>query len=142
MNSILKTLFALILILIAGAKNSSAQNNSAAFAAADTSEFSVNNIGGWQLFNSYVELQNGDSVQLELIIQHNNGINWSQEQYIGKIKPISLLPSQERTASFSLITDQYLIRIDNEGKCFLKLFSGSAPSDNPAVIPLKVIYKK
>jgi len=142
MNRSLKILLGLILILMLAIEESTAQNNSAAIAAADTSEFSVNSAGGWQLFNSYVEMQNADSVQLEIIIQHSNNINWSLEQYVGKIKPASLLPIQERTVSFNLITNQYLLRIDNEGKCFLKLFSGAAPGDDPAVIPVKIIYKK
>lgn len=128
--------------MIAAITRSFAQNDSAAIAAADTTNFSVNSAGGWQLFNSYVAAYNTDSVQLELIIQHANNIDWNQEQYAGKVKTTALIPAQEQTISFSLITNQYLLRIDVQGKCYLRLFSGSAPADDPAVIPVKVIYKK
>src|SRR5712675_2216750 len=72
-------------------------------AAADTSGFSVNNTGGWQLFNSYVAPYNTDSVQLEIIVRHSNNIKLSEEQFVGKVKALNLLPFKTQTVSFNLI---------------------------------------
>lgn len=120
-----------------------AQNHAAAFAAADSSCFSVGNAGGWQLFNSYMSPYGSDSVQLEIIVQHANNINWGQEQYIGKIKINALIPENTQTLSFNLIATNYRLRIKKEdGKCYLRFISGTLPTANPAAIPIKVIYKK
>jgi hypothetical protein len=140
-KGIIRIIFFNILLTIAGSKTF-AQDNSAALAAADTTNFSVNGINGWQLFNSYVANYGADSVHLEIIVQHANNLNWGQEQYVGKIKPVALIPAQDQIVSFSLLTNQYRLRIDPEGKCYLRLFTGAAPPDDPAVIPVNATYKK
>ena len=66
-------------------KDGHAQDNSKAFAAADSSRFSPNKNGGWKLFNSFVNIYQKDSAQVELILQHDGIIDWKQEQMIGKI---------------------------------------------------------
>lgn len=118
------------------------QENAAAIAAADTTNFSVNDTGGWQLYNSYVAALGDDSVQLELIVQHNNNINWNDELYVGKIKPEPFLPSVSRSVVFDLITVSYQIRIDTGGRCYIRFVSGLPPSQDPFIIPVKVRFKK
>lgn len=117
-----------------------AQNNAAAIAAADTSKFSVNTSGGWQLFNSYVDSYKTDSAQIELIVQHA-GINLAQEQYLGEIKFVALRPAATQTLAFSLVNENYTLRIEADGKCYLKWLSAPAKADAPVILPLKVYYK-
>lgn len=119
-----------------------AQNNQAALAAADTTNFSKNTSGGWSLYNSYLAHLSEDSVRLELILQQSNAISWQEEQYVGKIKTESLRPATERVLSFVLSGNIYQISIKPTGKCYLKLSSGSVPTNYPVIIPLRVIYKK
>lgn len=111
------------------------------FASADTSSFKVNNVEGWQLFNSYVSAVSSDSATLELIIQRVNYIDLSIEQYLGNIKTASLIPSTEQTITYLLASDNYTVRIDGRGNCYLKFVSGSLPSTDPFVLPIKVFYK-
>ncbi len=118
-----------------------AQNNTAAFSAADSSRFSVNKDNGWQLFNSYITQFQTDSAKLELIVQHNNNISWVTEQYIGKIKLTALQPKTVQTILFSLLNDYYQLRIDTNGKCYLKFMYGTLPANNPVVMSIKLLYK-
>ncbi len=121
--------------------DSTSQTDSIAFAAADTSRFSPNIDEGWQLFNSYVTNLQNDSARLELIIQHTNNINWTVDQYVGVISDSSLIPSEEQDVPFSLLTNNYNLRIDTAGKCYIRFVNGDLPTDDPFVIPLKLIYK-
>jgi hypothetical protein len=118
-----------------------AQDHSKAYAAADTSRFSVNSKDGWKLFNSYVAGYKKDSATLELIIEHTNNINWTKEQYVGKIKYQPFHPAKEQIVSFGLLTNEYVMRIENTGKCYLRLKNGALPSANPFIFPLKLFYK-
>lgn len=117
------------------------QSDSIAFAAADTSRFSPNYGGGWQLFNSYVHSYQTDSARFELIIQHANNIKWNNEQYIGTISDSSLIPSQKQSISFNLLTNNYMLRIDTRGRCYIRFVNGDLPTDDPFVIPFKISYK-
>jgi hypothetical protein len=140
-KKILKPILLATIIFLTGAGELRAQNNAAALAAADSSRFSINNNGGWQLYNSYVNLYKPDSVQLELIVQHANNINWTQEQYVGKIKYGPLQPNNGQSIPFNLLNDGYMLRIEANGKCYLRFVSGILPQANPFIIPLKVFYK-
>jgi len=117
------------------------QNYSAAFARADTSRFSPNLSGGWQLFNSYVTTYQGTGATLELVIQHANNIDWTTENYVGKISYKPLQPSNEQRISFNFSSNNYMLRINNTGKCYLKLANGALPVTDPFVIPLKIFYQ-
>ncbi len=117
------------------------QNDAAALAAADTSRFSPNGTEGWQLFNSYVAPTSHDSATLELIIRHANNIDTAKEQLVGAIKDLSLIPSQEQSISFNLLTDNYILRINTDGRCYLRFVNGDVPPNDPFVIPLKIFYK-
>lgn len=119
-----------------------AQDHTAAIAAADTAHFSVNKAEGWQLFNSYMAARTGDSVLLELILQHAHTIDWKQEQLVGKIKTGSFQPKTDRAIPFLLAGSSYALRIDKNGKCYLRLAAGALPPAGPVVIPLAVKFKK
>jgi hypothetical protein len=119
-----------------------AQTDAAALAAADTTNFSVNHLGGWQLYNSFITSNKSDSVQVEIIASHVNNFAWTQEQYIGKIRTLALLPQSTQILFFNLIATRYAFRISSDGKCYLSLKSGTPIEGQVAVIPIKVIYKK
>ncbi len=138
---IIKSIFFFAIMLFVKLNVSFAQNHAVAFAAADSSRFSVNNNGGWQLFNSYVNQVAADTVQFELIVQHNNNLSWSQEQYVGKIKQSQLLPNTGQNLPFNLGSDAYTLRIESNGKCYLRFLSGTLPASDPVVLFLKVFYK-
>lgn len=140
-KTIIKSIFFFVIMLFIKLNASFAQNHAVAFAAADSNRFSVNNSGGWQFFNSYVSQVAADTVQFELIVQHTNNLNWSQEQYVGKIKHSQLLPNTEQSLPFNLSNDGYTLRIEKNGKCYLRFLSGTLPAANPVILPLKVFYK-
>ena len=102
-NKIIKTLFFFALVEFIIINQSFAQNNAAALAAADTTGFSVDLGGGWQIFNSYVNQYHTDSAVIELIVQHNNNINWYQPQYVGKIKENTLKPNTDQNILFNIM---------------------------------------
>lgn len=112
-----------------------------AIAKADSSSFAINKTGGWKLFNSYMAKIIPDSVQFELIIQHANNINWREEQYIGRVKKRSLSPKAGKMLFFSLINCTYRLRVDDDGKCYIKLEAGVLPINDPVILPFKVFYK-
>ena len=122
--------------------NLRAQADAAALAAADTTNFSINHLGGWQLYNSVITSSKSDSVLVEIIASHVNNFAWTQEQYIGKIRPVALTPQSTQILFFNLIATRYAIRINSDGKCYLSLKSGTPIEGQVAVIPIKVNYKK
>jgi hypothetical protein len=138
--SLVKAITFLIILQVGVQTNTFSQNNTAAFAAADSSNFSVNSQEDWQLYNSYLSDYKTDSVQMELIVQHDNNINWSVDQYIGIIKYAPLLPQTDQSIQFNLLSDGYILRIETTGKCYLHFLAGYLPSANPVVIPIKVYY--
>jgi len=120
-----------------------AQVHSKALAASDSTSFSVNKKDGWLLYNSLVAPWKSDSVVVGLILQHDRNINWNQEQQVGKIKQQSLFPQVGQTITIILIQDTYQFRVDKNGKCYLRLVSGSIPGESgPVILPVKVKYKK
>ena len=130
------------LILFGFINNSYAQNDSAILAAADTSRFSVNTSDGWLLYNSSVDEHGTDSAQLVLIIRHENNISWIQEHFVGRIKYVTLIPQNNQTLVYNLLSDQYSLRVDTTGRCYLKLESGNSPTNNPVVLSLIFYYKR
>ena len=138
---ILISMFILVVIRIGSNNTVFAQSNSVALAAADTSKFSPNTTNGWQLFNSYVFKYQSDSSTLQVIIQHANNIDWTQEQLVGRITYQPLKPSANQSISFNFATNIYMLRIDTVGNCFLRLADGALPGHDPFVIPITVFYK-
>jgi len=133
--------FSIICLCMLLPKDGHAQDNNKAFAAADSSRFSPNKNGGWKLFNSFLNIYQKDSAQVELILQHDGIMDWKQEQMIGNIKYQPLQPSVEQTLPFNLLNESYSLRIDDKGKCFLKFINGQIPTLDPFIIPFKVNYK-
>jgi hypothetical protein len=138
----IRYLYLLLLAMLAFQNISFAQSDSAVLAAADTSRFSVNVGEGWLLYNSYVSEHGTDSVELEVIVRHDNNVSWNEEHYVGKIKFEALIPLTNQTIYFNLLSDQFAVRLDTTGRCYLKFVSGAVPSANPVVIPIRLTYKK
>ena len=125
----------------------SAQNNSKELAkalikaSADSSYIAVNKKAGWQFFSSYLAPIKVDSVMIEMVVQHDRTIDWKQEQLVGRIKSTSMLPKASQTVSFSLIFDLYQLRIEPNGRCYLRLAFGSLPNGDPVILPVRAKYK-
>lgn len=117
------------------------QSNSVAMSHADTSRFSTNSDGGWQLYNSYVSNNGQDSATLELAIQHANNIDWTAEQLVGQIYYQPLIPATRQNVPFLFANNNYMMRIDSKGNCYVRLADGALPTDDPFVILLKIFYK-
>jgi hypothetical protein len=112
-------------------------------ATADSSSFVINTKAGWLQYCSSVNALPSDSVMLETVVQHSKiGIDWTQEQCIGKVKSNNLRPSKSQTASFNLLISSYQVRIEPNGKCYLRLASGDLPDSDPVIIPIRAVYKK
>ena len=113
-----------------------------AHATADSSRVAVNKKAGWQQYASYLTPVGTDSVMLETVVQHNKtGLVMSQEQLIGQIKQNKFRPKTVHNLSFSLLSNSYSLRIEPNGKCYLKLLAGTLPDSDPVVIPVRVLYK-
>ena len=138
---VVKIIFFFVFLQFTITCTSYSQNNAAAFAAADSTRFSVDLNGGWQLFNSYVSQYHTDSAVIELIVQHANSVSWNQQQYVGKIKYNPLKPGVDQNILFNVANNTYRIVIKKNGKCYINFVSGSLPVTNPVVIPLQVYYK-
>jgi uncharacterized cupredoxin-like copper-binding protein len=138
---IIKPTVALITILLLATGKLTAQNHAAAMANADTVKFSVNQSGGWGIFNSHLMPIGADSAKLEIIVQHDRAVNWQQEQYMGKIKDGNLKPQSQRYITWFLLTDKYEVHILQNGKCYIRLVTGYLPGGNPVVFPINLKYK-
>jgi hypothetical protein len=125
----------------------SAQNNSKelakslAKASADSSYIAVNKKAGWQFLSSYLTPIKVDSVMIEMIVQHDRTIDWKQDQLIGHIKQVSMFPKTSQTVSFMLMFDEYLLRVEPNGRCYLQLAKGSIPDGDPVILPIRAKYK-
>jgi len=144
---ILKVYIPFVIVLLSFGELS-AQNNpkelakAFAKASADSSYIAVNKKAGWQFLTSYLTPIKSDSVMIEMIVQHDKTINWSQEQLVGRIKSTSMIPRRSRTISFNLIENVYQLRVEPDGKCYLWLGSGSLPDADPVIIPVRATYKR
>jgi len=134
-------IYLLLVIVLFSFNEMSAQNHSRALATADTTNFSVNQRNGWQLFNSYVTPVKTDSVIVEIIVQHDRIIDWTQEQLVGRIKSTSMLPKTSQTVSFNLIENVYQLRVEPNGQCYLRLATGTLPDGDPVIVPVRAVYK-
>jgi hypothetical protein len=141
-KKLIKSVLTVLLPVLFMAKSAVAQNHDAILANADSSHFSINKKDGWQLYNSYVTPYHSDSVQLELVIRQSNTIDWNAEQYVGKIKGAGLFPGTAQTLSFYLIQVEYALRVETNGKCYLRLVKGNPAGTDPAMVPVQVFYKK
>lgn len=140
LNAVLTILVMLSALSATFAQSDNDRNK--ALASADTSYFSVNKKEGWQLYNSYASNVVADSTQLEVILQHDAGINWQNSNYIGKLKGTAFKPQTTRLAQFTWITTVFEVQINTDGNCYMRLVSGPLPQGNPVVIPVRMVYKK
>ena len=111
-------------------------------ASADSSYIAVNKRAGWQFLTSYLTPIKSDSVMIEMIVQHDKTIDWTQEQLVGRIKSISMLPKISQTVLFNLIENVYQLRIEPNGKCYLRLATGTLPDVDPVIIPIRATYRR
>jgi len=51
-----------------------------------------------------------------------------------------LLGKKDQSALFPLLDKVFRVRIEKNGKCYLRLEKGSPPTENPAIIPLQLEY--
>jgi hypothetical protein len=109
----------------------------------DSSYIAVNKQAGWQSVISHLTLVKTDSVLLELVVRHDRtSIDWKQEQPVGRIKQRDLLPKTEQIVLFKLIRNIYRLRIEPNGRCFIRLEAGILPKGDQVIIPVRGIYKK
>lgn len=126
---------------LAAQDNSVILANAFAKASADSSYIAVNKRGGWQFLASYLTPINTDSVMIEMIVQHDRTIDWTQEQLVGRIKSISMRSKTSQIVSFSLMSDIYQLRVEPNGRCYLRLATGTLPDGDPVIIPVRAVYK-
>jgi len=114
---------------------------------ADTTSFTPNTTEGWNILSSYLNQETPDSVEFELILLQNNSINWSAEQFIGKITNQTFIPRKIQKLTYDLfINNTWSVRVNTNGQCFLKQVNGatlgvSSLSGSPYVFPVKVRFK-
>lgn len=140
----MKSAIAVILICLSFGLNGYGQNiDSLATSRADTSRFSINQPGGWVLYNSFAEKAGNDSIRLMVIIRHERGnLDWRQYQLFGKIKTNNLRPAADREVSYRLMKDVYKIKIAKTGDCYLRLENGELPPGNPTILPVDILFPK
>jgi len=150
----MKKIYFIIVVLLLTAGGAMAQNKdktpdkveivNKAFnkSTADSSHIAVNKRAGWQSVISHLTPMNADSVLLELVVRHDRAsIDLKKEQPVGRIKSIKLLPATEQTVSFKLLRNVYRLRIESDGKCYLRLETGTLPTGDPMIIPIRAKYK-
>lgn len=137
-----KLIFFVAMLLTCNLTFAQKHNHGMAVENADTTNFKVNYQAGWQIYNSYVEPINTDSVVVEIILQHDRAIDWKQEQFVGRIKLASGVPKTSQTTSFMLMFDEYQLRVEPNGRCYLWLAKGAIHDGDPVIIPVKVSYKR
>lgn len=134
--------FALLSLCEVSAQDSSTMVAKAfAKASADSSYIAVNKRAGWQSFVSYLTQVKTDSVLIELVVKNDHTINFKQEQLVGRIKSGSMLPKTVQIVAFNIIGAQYQLRIEPDGRCYLRFTSGTLPSDEQIIVPIRAMYK-
>jgi hypothetical protein len=110
--------------------------------AADTTGFAANAAEGWSALSVYFN-NKPDSTEFEVILFRDtlSGINWYLPANAGTID-IAYIPAAETSWQYEEPLRTWNITIGTDGKCFFRLISGDVPPGNPAVIPVKTIYKR
>lgn len=141
-NKMIKRIvFTCVFMLVTGTTFS--QGHSKALAAGNSEHFIVNKKEGWELYNSCLKPVSSDSIMIGLILQHDHSVDLSEEQFVGRIKSGQFSPEHERKIQFSLLLNIFQLRIENSGKCYLSLVSGSPFDDSGMlIIPVKAVFKK
>lgn len=135
-----------VALILFGFGKINAQNNSKDVAKTldlvsnDSCYVVANKQAGWHFLTSYLTPARPDSVMIEMIVQHDRAIDWKQEQLVGRIKQASMFPKTSQTVSFMLMFDEYLLRVESNGRCYLQLAKGSTDGD-PVIIPVRAKYK-
>ena len=109
---------------------------------ADTTNFSINKEQSWSLYSSYISAESSDSCHLELVFEHANSLDWNNFQYFGKIKSYVFFPAETLIVNIQLLENVYALKIDNEGKCYIKFISGIYPQASNVVLPIQLNFKR
>jgi zona occludens toxin (predicted ATPase) len=121
--------------------NSAILNKAMAAATADSSFIAVNKKAGWRFLASYITPMATDSAMIEMVVRHDKSIDWTQEQPVGRIKRTHFLPATGQTLMFSVMDCRYQLRIEPNGRCYLRLYAGTLPDDDPLIVPVRAVYK-
>jgi hypothetical protein len=115
--------------------------------AGDTSSFSPNTIGKWDIISSYLNQYTTDSVEFELIlVQRAERISGGNEKFIGNITNPIYLPQKTQKITYNLLIDNvWEVKITRKGECYLRQVKGSGINKselpgNPDVLPIRVLY--
>lgn len=114
----------------------------------DTTSFTPNSNGGWNILSRYINQDTPDSVEFELILlQSTGGIKGSQEQFVGTITNKLFLPQKDQKIAYSLLPgNTWYLLVKKNGQCYLAQVQGSGIQKsnlpgNPDILPIKVRYK-
>jgi hypothetical protein len=109
---------------------------------ADSAQFIPNISGGWSTYLAYINRSSPDSIEFELLLKHDNNINWRSKQQIGSIVDPIFFPKKEQKIIYDLLYgNTWKLEIKTNGECYFNQISGPDPSGNPIIMPVKVNYK-
>lgn len=108
---------------------------------ADSAQFAPASAKGWRIYQSYVKAIKRDSVGVQVVISRSRKADWGEFQTFGKIVDKKLWPSTTQEIKYKLLRDNYLVKVDVDGSCSLKLVDGAVPSRDPVVLPIKFTFK-
>jgi len=108
----------------------------------DSVSFTPNTADGWDVFSSYLHQDTPDSVDFELILKHDQNIDWKNERLIGTITDPNFIPANQQIITYYLLPgNTWTIHIKKDGTVFFQTIHGFTPPDNLFIIPIKVRYK-
>jgi hypothetical protein len=103
--------------------------------------FESNIDSGWTTINPYLHRFHEDSVTLELLVTKSSICEWGEYQLIGKIMEPIGRPKDNQVIQYQLLFDKvYLLKVDEEGKFFIKQESGNYNYSYPFTFPIKIKY--
>jgi len=108
----------------------------------DTIPFAPNISNGWGAYVSYL-YTDGDSVDMELILNRQvpEGNKWDDFNEFGTVDS-AYFPVSYKLAGANEPNREWIISIQTDGKCLIKLVNGPDPEGSFIVLPFKTKYKK
>jgi len=139
-------LIVMLLLIVGGAMaQNQAEISKRAFdkSTADSSHIAVNIKGGWQSLISHLTALKQDSVLLELVVGWPQAeTDLTREQLVGRIMQRDMLPAKPQLVLFRFIRSEYALRIEPNGRCYIRLVKGTPPKSDQQVIPIRAKYKR
>lgn len=106
----------------------------------DTTYLAVNKAEGWSITGSYVKKEDSSLVVLEMIVRHARVIDWTIPNYVARITQRQAWPDKPRNLHFWAMKTKYLIMVQPDGRCYLKLEEGDLPDGDQVVVPIRIEY--